>query len=123
MKRDAATQLHLFWGLTRVTCAAASLWTSSNAVRSGRPNSLSVIQIPKMHAVGRNGGNNELGRQNDDGGAKIAKIQTAHRLTPPPKSSNIKTESLGPPIFYGAVQAPTEGERSGSLFTPHREGA
>jgi hypothetical protein len=52
-----------------------------------------------MHAVGRNGGNNEIGRHNDDGNGKIAKIQTTGQLTPPSKSSNMKAESLGPPIF------------------------
>src|SRR5215831_9694195 len=46
-KRDAATQLHLLGGLTSVTCAAASLWTSSSALCSGRPASLSLIHTPQ----------------------------------------------------------------------------
>jgi hypothetical protein len=75
-----------------------------------------------MHAVGRNGANNEIGWQNDDACGKIPKIQATVRLTSPPKSSNIAAESFGPPTKVQSEPRAT-GERSGILFTPHRERA
>jgi hypothetical protein len=77
----------------------------------------------KMHAAGRNNDKNEIGGQNDDACGKIAKIQTAPPMTRACKYSTLNEESFGRSIFGLLSEPHAKGERSGSLFTPHREGA
>ena len=76
---------------------------------------------PEMHAVGRNGADNGLEMQinadfdkdSQDSGNRVADAH--HKI-----QHHARGQVSGHPTFKG-VRAPTEGERSGSLSTPHRE--